>query len=677
MPRIQIYERQVAPRVGVPQSRMGGGAGVDFSPIAQGLGQLANAAARSEDRAAREAAQQADEIRRLQAQQEADEARIWVSNTISAGRAQFTERLTAAQEGPLEQAPGLTAALLKDYDTWLTEQDQTAPQRAKAALKVAADELRTQIHGKAFAYETGARYAKLSSDFEAGLDADRRTVFSDPSQFEVTAARRMGAARGLGLPAADREKLMLRARDALATDAARGLVERDPESVLAAFGFTQYQRGARRGGGRMVADGKPATVEDDPILAHLPPERQQAVLHRAQTLVAQKKAAADARAAAAQAQAGQQARDIIWMLDNGFTPAAPDLMAAQRAAAGTPLAERLSRAMQEATAVQQFRLAAPAEQRAALNQARAAVDTPEGARLFEKLDKVAADAERRLKDDAFSYGVQVFGVQPTRFDPANPVQSLAARRSQAAVMQGQFGQPVSPLTPQEAEQLAESLRGLPPDQKAARLAEIGSALGDRQMIAALAKQMGGRDKAAAAAMMFTNTKTTRGRLVSQIILRGDQAVRDGTVKSDTAKESGWRAQIAREIGDAYPNEELRTQMVDAAFMVMQGLRAEGSTDVRRAVQLAAGRIVEQDDGTRLPLPYGWEESDFRKRLREFKPDQVGDVMIGAVKVPAADFVRQLPQASLVHAGQGKYSVRAGNGFVMDASGKRLVLDFNR
>ena len=45
-------------------------------------------------------------------------------------------------------------------------------------------------------------------------------------------------------------------------------------------------------------------------------------------------------------------------------------------------------------------------------------------------------------------------------------------------------------------------------------------------------------------------------------------------------------------------------------------------------------------------------------------------------MPLAQFVATLPKASLVHAGQGLYNVRAGSGVVTNSAGKRITLTVN-
>lgn len=256
---------------------------------------------------------------------------------------------------------------------------------------------------------------------------------------------------------------------------------------------------------------------------------------------------------------------------------------------------------------------------------------------------------------------------------------LAQRMRQIGQVEVAAGRKVSPLQPQEAETIGRLVRMLPPDQQSSALGSFGAMMGDADRVAALAKQIDAKDKVLGTAMMFANSQTTQGRYVSELMLKGDRALRDKSVTVDSAKETGWRGAIAKEIGDAFPNQEVREKMIDAAYLVTAGMAAEGSADPTRAVRMTAGRIIEQRDGSKIPLPYGMEEREFEKRISSIKPADLaaqtpgGVVVIGKSAVPVEQFVNSLPDASLVHAGQGRYNVRAGMGLVTNQQGQRITI----
>lgn len=296
-------------------------------------------------------------------------------------------------------------------------------------------------------------------------------------------------------------------------------------------------------------------------------------------------------------------------------------------------------------------------------------------------EKVLSSVQSAVKQDALGaandYGV-VPALQPLQItDIAGLPQQLSARVSAARTAAVWAGQPVSPLRPAEAEQLTGLLAQLPADQKASALAAIGTAVSDKDQLTALARQIDGKDRNLATALMYADTKTTKGRYVSELILKGDQARRDGRIKEDKAKETGWRSAIANEIGNAYPNEELRTRMIDASYGVMMGLAADGEGNVSRAVRLATGGMLTQKDDSKLPLPYGWTERDFTKGLRSYPAEKLpAEMRAGPATLTREQVQAQLPDALLVYAGQGRYAIRAGSTFVTDPTGRRVIIDFS-
>jgi hypothetical protein len=208
---------------------------------------------------------------------------------------------------------------------------------------------------------------------------------------------------------------------------------------------------------------------------------------------------------------------------------------------------------------------------------------------------------------------------------------------------------------------------------------IGGALGNGERVAALAKQLHDKDGTLGLAMMYASAGTTQGRKTAELVLRGEQALKDKTALVDKAAETGWQGTIAKAIRGAYSNREVEDQVIDAAYKIAAANYADGKgADLDNAVRLATGGIIERN-GQKFPLPYGMKEGDFDKRLGAITPEVLapqapdGQVYVGRTPMPLADFVATLPKASLVHAGQGLYNVRAGTSLVTNAQGKRITL----
>lgn len=359
--------------------------------------------------------------------------------------------------------------------------------------------------------------------------------------------------------------------------------------------------------------------------------------------------------------------------------------------AGTSAAPAVQELVRSQATVAGFASLPVPQQQALIERRRSAGSTPgigtdpESEKLTDSMQKITDATAKAYTANPWQAAQERGVIQDAPIVSMANVQDaqgvLSQRMAQIDTVEAAAGRKVSPLQPEEAEQIGRLLRMLPPDQQSGALAGFGSVIGNADRVAALAKQIDSKDKVLGTAIMFANSQTTQGRYVSELVLRGERALKDGTVKSDAAKESGWRAQIAAEIGDAYLNKDVRDRMIDAAYYIKAGLTSDGTVKdaIGNAVRLATGGIIEQRDGTKVPLPYGMTDDQFTTRLQGVQASDLagqatdGNVFVGKTSVPIDQFIKQLPDASLVHAGQGLYNVRAGTGLVTNSQGQRIVV----
>lgn len=353
-----------------------------------------------------------------------------------------------------------------------------------------------------------------------------------------------------------------------------------------------------------------------------------------------------------------------------------------RSTRGTPYAAALSESLKQAPERTAFGVQPLAVQQATLNQVRAQLNAtgtnPEAEKRLNNLQKVYDQARRDYAEEplqaALERGILQQIAPVNTQNVAGLVQTIGARIEQASLTAQQTGAPVSPLLRQEAEQLGNMINVLPVEQRASAIAQLSQVLGPQQA-AALGRQIGPKDKAIGIAFGLSGTKTTAGRYTSELVLRGAQAMRDKAVKPDNTAVTGIRARVAAEIGDAYINQELRETMVEAAVFAEYGLQSEGSGDLRQAVNLVTGGITERG-GRKVPLPYGMDASVFDQRIKSLTPTDIrtAQVVVNGAKVSAYDFLGQIGNAPLIHAGQGRYAVQAGDSLVQRPDGKPLILE---
>jgi len=358
--------------------------------------------------------------------------------------------------------------------------------------------------------------------------------------------------------------------------------------------------------------------------------------------------------------------------------------------AGTSAAPAVRELVRSQAAVAGFASLPLSQQTATIERRRAAGST-RGVGVSADQEQMTASMERIREGSVKAYAenpwtaAQERGVIPSApamqmNDVAGAQAVLAQRMKQIGTVEAAAERKVSPLQPQEAEQIGRLVQSLPPDQQAAALATFGKMVADPDRLTSLARQIDAKDKVLGTAMMVGDLQTTQGRYTSELIIKGARAIKDKAIMMDERKETGWRGSIAKEIGDAFPNQEVRDKMIDAAYYVQAGFAAEGgSADISRAVRMVAGRIVDRN-GSKIPLPIGMEEGDFEKRLSSIKAVDLaaqapgGKVFVGKTAVPLDQFVNSLSDAALVNAGQGRYNIRAGMGLVTNSQGKRITIE---
>lgn len=357
--------------------------------------------------------------------------------------------------------------------------------------------------------------------------------------------------------------------------------------------------------------------------------------------------------------------------------------------AGTPYAEALPQVLSLAPEGRSFAMQPLAAQRQILDALDARGNdggwTPELQQRRETLQRSYDSALQAYKEDPLRAAVER-GVLP-ELAPldlsggvAGLMQGIEARLDQASTVRTVAGGPVSPLTADEATQVATLVQALPVDQRATTLATIAGAVG-QQTAGAIAAQLDAKDRSLALAAAYGTQRGQSGGLIGERLIRGQQAIDDKRVSQ--ADVTDFRAQVSEAVRGVYSSVEMENAVIDSAVLYLADQRANRqSARPARAIEDLTGGIIEFNGG-KIPLPQGMNESAFKKALRAVPPESIaqqttdGKVYIGhqnAVPMDAQRLVEQLPDAVLRHAGQGQYTISAGaSGVVRNADGQPIIL----
>lgn len=328
-----------------------------------------------------------------------------------------------------------------------------------------------------------------------------------------------------------------------------------------------------------------------------------------------------------------------------------------------------------------------ARQQATLDQIDAQIAkqgrTPELDKRREQISKVLQQSQSDLRENGLRAGLERGVIdQMAPIDVSTPeafAASIGKRLEQAQTVGLWSGSNVSPLDAREAESVRNMLEALPAKQRSQAIATVAASVGPKPA-AAIALQLDKQSKPLALAFATANQQTTAGRYTSELILKGDQAIKDGAVAKDDKKVTGWKATIAQEVEGAFGNEQASQAVKEAAYYITAGIAQEnggsvGTSDIKRAVRLAVGGDIIERNGKKLPIPGGMDAGEFDQRLKTSAKSvaNLGSVRVGGVEMKADEFAASIPGQDLMPVGLGRYAVIV-KGRPVTSNGKPVVIE---
>lgn len=310
----------------------------------------------------------------------------------------------------------------------------------------------------------------------------------------------------------------------------------------------------------------------------------------------------------------------------------------------------------------------------------------------DQVEKILSGSQGDLRTDPMRAGLErgiITNLPPLNFGGGIPgvIEQVQARMPGAQRVAVWAGRPVSPLTADEADTLGTQLAALPPKDRAGMVVALQGVMG-AQAAQGLARQIDKTDKALALAFGYGNTTTTQNRYTSELILRGQQAQKDGTStkgdKEPEVKAARWKATLAADLRDAFPSQAQADAVLQAAEFIAHGIASEqqgklSQADMARAVNLAAGGPVLEHNGRKVAMPAGVDDSALERRMRSVSAQELGaqapggTVLAGGVPMALADFVDTLPGQQLIYAGPNRYAVLVGGRPVKNSRGDTITI----
>ena len=607
----------------------------------QGTQALAGALAQIGADRERQAAIQLDNFERI----ENEQRKARNVERVTAARLQWTETLQNRQTEASPAADGFTGSLLKDFKGWSeTSAAAITDEREREMFKGMIAPLGDYLGQSGIQFEGTQRRAWRRSTLSDGIDTDAKTAGADPSQvLELVAARRAAIRQSGDLMPDEMMTLEVKARESIAFNAGATLVSRDPAGWLK------------------------RDTKTDPLIRLLDPANLRALNGHAQALVAQQRNEAERNGERATKDAERAVDELRTFALGGGLPDLGYQAQVRTLTRGTPYAAAADALLGQAQAGAAFGSQSLPRQAAALQQMGMG-GNPDEKKLIDFARQVH-DTQKRAFDDnpwaAASRFHRLPAVPEAQItDASQALQLIQQRRPMMSAVEASAGRPVSPLQPTEAAQWAERLKVLPVEQRADQLAAVGESLGIGQ-VAALADQLDKGNKPFALAMKLGLDRTTAGRTVAGLALRGAQALADKTVKKDDAALSGWRSEISSMVRGTLGDDRAEADVIEAAYYVraamdIEGIAAPGfsrglGSSAEEAVRLVIGTPLDRG-GVKTLTPRGMDERMFDDRARAALQPLAGQKLyIRGKEMTADELAIRINGYGMRRDGQGRYT----------------------
>lgn len=326
--------------------------------------------------------------------------------------------------------------------------------------------------------------------------------------------------------------------------------------------------------------------------------------------------------------------------------------------------------------------------------------SPEDSKLANQARQITETQRAAYKENPWAAATRFGRQQPVPeaqiTAPEQIPQLIAQRLPLMSGVETFAGRSVSPLQPGEAKAFAEQLAKLVPEAKAEVLGQTGAML-SAPRVAALADQLDKKDRPLALSLKLGVDRTNAGRVVSELVLRGAQALSDKTIKKDDEAITGWRSEIASMVRGTLSDQQAENDVIDSAWYVMAAQNIEGvalpthTRGIGKGVKDALGMVIGtplERGGFKTFMPRGMTERQFDDKLKVlanglqgFARPEGTDLQrapskfffVRGTPVPVEQIASRLTEYGLKRDGAGNYIPIVRNAPVtLDPQGRNLL-----
>lgn len=381
----------------------------------------------------------------------------------------------------------------------------------------------------------------------------------------------------------------------------------------------------------------------------------------------------------------------------GYEPTVEQMAPLVAQAKGTAYEPMVNQMIQTADATRKFRMATPAQQEQYLTQleANARKDpTKFDVNLIGKMRTIMENQQKDIKEDPTTYAVRQGLIAPDEpaaqpLDLSKPDQlgtMLQARFDLNRSMQARYGAPMKPLTKEETNLLTNYLANAPAPAKRELIGQIAKATGnDRAGYTALMAQIAPDDPVSAIAGL----RVTKDPNAADLLIQG-QAILKPSKKADGSPENGklWPMPKQQDFDNAFTSAEgtafaahpqARNAYYQATRSIYAALAAKdgdssgeiNSTRLDQAFKMATGGVTSYN-GKDTVLPYGLDKSAFKDQL-----DARLQMLANNKRLADGMTLGKLRNMPLQPVGEGRYTLKAGDGILVDNKNQPVIIDFNQ